>query len=104
MSLLLLISPALFTDSGELRTVSAKSELKTNTTQLLSARRAQDDVDVIVIDESAYLWIPSWPASGTIQDYIEKFRYHISQMYSLHLTDTKSTALREPLEHQEALV
>ena len=25
-------------------------------------------------------------------------------MYSLYLTDTKSTALREPLEHQEALV
>ena len=77
--------------------------LKTNTTQLLSARRAQENVDVIIIDGSAYLWIPSWPASGTIQHYIEKFKYHIGQMYSLHLTDTKSAALREPLEHQEAL-
>ena len=93
----------LFTDSGELRTTSAKSVLKTNTAQLLSAKRAQENVDVIVIDGSAYLWIPSWPASGTIQHYIE-FKYHIGQMYSLHLTDTKSTALREPLEHQEALV
>ena len=90
----------LFTDSGELRTASAKSVLKTNTAQLLSARRAQENVDVIVIDGSAYLWIPSLPASGTIQHYIEKFKYHIGQMYSLHLTDTKSTALREPLEHQ----
>ena len=67
----------LFTDSGELRTASAKSVLKTNTAQLLSARRAQENVDVIVIDGSAYLWIPSWPASGTIQHYIKKFKYHI---------------------------
>ena len=101
---LALVPPALFTDSGELRTASAKSVLKTNTAQLLSARRAQENVDVIVIDGSAYLWIPSWPASSTIQHYIEKFKYHIGQMYSLHLTDTKSTSLREPLEHQEALV
>ena len=93
-----------FTDSGDLRTASAKSVLKTNTAQLLSARRAQENVDVIVIDGSAYLWTPSWPASGTTQHYIEKFKYHIGQMYSLHLTDTKSTALREPLECQEALV
>ena len=78
--------------------------LKTNTTQLLSARRAQENVDVIAIDGSAYLWIPLRPASGTIQHYIEKFKYRIGQMHSLHLTETKSTALREPLEHQEALV
>ena len=78
--------------------------LETNTAQLLLARRAQENVDVIVIDGNAYLWIPSWPASGTIQYHSEKFRYHIGQIYSLHLTDTKSTALREPLEHQEALV
>ena len=74
------VPPALFTDSGELRTASAKSVLKTNTAQLLSARRAQENVDVIVIDGSAYLWIPSWPASDTIQHYIEKFKYHIGQM------------------------
>ena len=98
------VPPALFTDSGELRTASAKSVLKTNTAQMLSVRRAQENVDVIVIDGNAYLWIPSWPASGTIQHYIEKFKYHIGQMYSLHLTDTRSTALREPLEHKEALV
>ena len=78
--------------------------LKTKTAQLLSARRAHENVDVIVIEGSAYLWIQSWPASGTIQHYIEKSKYHIGQMYSLYLTDTKSTALREPLEHQEALV
>ena len=76
---LLLFPPALFTDSGELRTTSAESVLKTNTAQLLSATRAQENVDVIVIDGSAYLWIPSWPASGTIQHYIEKFKYHIGQ-------------------------
>ena len=73
------VPPALFIESGELRTASAKSVLKTNTAQLLSARRSQENVDVIVIDGSAYLWIPSWPASGTIQHYIEKFKYHIGQ-------------------------
>ena len=98
------LAPVPLADNGELRTASAKSVLKTNTAQLLSARRAQENVDVTVIDGSAYLWIPSWPASGTIQHYIEKFKYHIGQMYSLHLTDTKSAALMEPLEHQEALV
>ena len=98
------VASPLFTDSGELRTESAKSVLKTNTAQLLSARRAQENVDAIVIDGSAYMWIPSWPASGTIQHYTEKSKHHIGQMYSLHLTDTKSTALREPPEHQEALV
>ena len=98
------VPPSLFTDSGELRTASAKSVLKTNTAQLLLARRAQENVDVTVIDGSAYLWIPSWPASGHDRKFIEKFKYHTGQMYSLHVTDTKSTALREPLEHQEALV
>ena len=78
--------------------------LKTNTAQLLSARGAQENVDVSVIDGSAYLWIPSWTASDIMQHYTEKLKYHIGQMYSLHLTDTKSTALRGPLEHQEALV
>ena len=78
--------------------------LKTNTAQLLSVSRAQENVAVTVTDGSVYLWIPSWPASGTVQHYIEKFKYYIGQMYSLHLTDTKNTALREPLEHQEALV
>ena len=37
-----------FTDSGELRRASAKSVLKTNTAQLLSARRARENVDVII--------------------------------------------------------
>ena len=69
--------PAQYTDSGELRTASAKSVLKTNTPQLLSARGAQENVDVIVIDGSGYLWIPSWLASGTTQHYIEKLKYHI---------------------------
>ena len=40
------VPPALFTDNGELRTASAKSVLKSNTSQLLSARRAQENVDV----------------------------------------------------------
>ena len=70
------VPSALFTDSGELRTASAKPVLKTSTAQLLSTRRAQENADVIVIDGSASLWIPSWPASGTIQHYIEKFKYH----------------------------
>ena len=61
------IPSPLFTDSRELRTASAKSVLKTNTAQLLSAKRAQENVDVLVIDGSAYSWIPSWPASGIIQ-------------------------------------
>ena len=73
------VPSALFTDNGELRTASARSVLKTNTAQLWSARRAQENVDVIVMDGSAYLWIPSWPASGTIQHYIEKFKYHIGK-------------------------
>ena len=72
----------LFTGSAELRTASAKSVLKTNIAQLLSARRPQENVDVIVIDGSAYLWIPSWPASDTIQHYIEQFKNYIGQMYS----------------------
>ena len=46
---------------------------------MLSAPRAQENVDVIVIGGSAYLWIPSWPASGTTQHYIAKFKYHIGQ-------------------------
>ena len=70
--------------------------LKTNTAQLSSARRAQENVDVIAIDGSAYLWIPSWPASGTIQHYIEKFKYHKSQMHSLHLTDTQEYSIKGP--------
>ena len=53
--------------------------LTTNTAQLLSARRAQDNVDVIFIDGSAHSWITSWPVSGTMQHYIEKFKCRIGQ-------------------------
>ena len=83
--------------------------LKTNTAQLLSARRAQENVDVIVIDGSANLWIPPWLESGSIQHHIEKFKYRIG----LKLTKAdvfvvfgryQEYSIKGPLEHQEELV
>ena len=74
------VPTALFTESGEMRDAKAKSVLKSNTQKLLSTRRAQENIDVLVIDGSAYLYALPWPAPpATVQHYIEKLKYNIGQ-------------------------
>ena len=70
---------ALFSDSGVMRFSTSKSALKTEMKVEISSRVAQDDINVNVIDGCAFLWIPTWPAAGNVQTYIDMFKQKISE-------------------------
>ncbi len=73
------VPTAMFTDGGDMRTPTNKSVLKNKTQEMVSDRSAQGRIDATIIDGSAYLYIPGWPASGTVQEYVNKFKDHMRQ-------------------------
>ena len=57
---------ALFADSGDMRISTSKSVLKNDLKFEVSSTFAHERIEVAVIDGCALLWIPSWPAVGTM--------------------------------------
>lgn len=57
------VPTALFTDSGDMRISKSKSVLKRQTRIEVSARKIANDVCTVIIDGSAFLWIPHWSSS-----------------------------------------
>ena len=45
----------------------------------VSNRHAESDVEAIFLDGCAVLWVIPWPMSGTVQDYLDRFRDHIQK-------------------------
>ena len=43
----------------------------------VSSRDAENDVDTSFLDGCAVLWVVLWPSSGTVQDYLDRFRSYI---------------------------
>ena len=43
----------------------------------VSSRDADNDVDASFLDGCALLWVVPWPTSGTVQDYLDRFRSYI---------------------------
>ena len=70
---------ALFADSGDMRISTSKSVLKNDLKIEVSSRLSQEKIEVAVIDGCALLWIPSWPAVGTVQTFIDAFKYKIAE-------------------------
>ena len=73
---------ALFTEFGDMRISTSKSILKKDMKIEISSRVAHEEIKVTVIDGCALLWIPSWPAIGNVQTYIDAFKYKIAEKLS----------------------
>ena len=73
---------ALFADSGDMRISTSKSVLKNDLKIEVSSRLSQEKIEVAVIDGCALLWIPSWPAVGTVQIFIDTFKHKIAEKLS----------------------
>ena len=42
----------------------------------MSNRHAERHVEAIFLDDCTVLWVMPWPMSGTVQDYLDRFRDH----------------------------
>ena len=51
---------SLFENSGEMRLCTSKSDLKSKT-QVAVSVRTTDNMDCVVLDECAVLWVVQWP-------------------------------------------
>ena len=69
------VPTSMFTENG-MRISTTKSTLKDKLKIECSSR--QVTVDATFLDGCAVLWVIPWPNSATVQDYLDRFRQHIS--------------------------
>ena len=70
---------SMFKSNGQMRDAKSKACLKNILRVDVSNRHAERDVEAIFLDGCAVLWVISWPMSGTVQDYLDRFRDHIQK-------------------------
>ena len=68
---------SMFDADGQLREAKNKANLKNAIKVEISSRNAEKDVEVSFLDGCAILWVVPWPTSGTVQDYLDRFRCYI---------------------------
>ncbi len=68
---------SMFDEHGHMREAKNKSQLKNSLQVESSSRLAGKDVNAIVLDGCAVLWVVPWPTVGNVKDYLEKFRRYI---------------------------
>ena len=62
-----------------MRDAKSKACLKNILRVDVSSRHAERDVEAIFLGGCAVLWVIPWPMSGTVQDYLDRFRDHIQK-------------------------
>ena len=72
------VTTSMFDDTGDMRIAKSKSTLK-NILQVEVSDRVAGGANVSVLDGSAILWVVTWPADGTVNDYIANFKYAIGK-------------------------
>ena len=65
--------------NGQMRDAKSKACLKNILRVDVSNRHAERDVEAIFLDGCAVLWVTPWAMSGTVQDYLDRFRDHIQK-------------------------
>ena len=70
---------SMFDKDGLLRPCRQKSKLMTTLKVEVSARLQANDPTAIFIDGCALLWVVSWPARGTVSDYVNNFMQYLSE-------------------------
>ena len=69
----------MFKSNGQMREPKSKACLKNILKVDVSNRHAERDVEAIFLDGCAVLWVIPWPMSGTVEDYLDRFRDHIQK-------------------------
>ena len=70
---------SMFKSNGQMRDAKSKACLKNILRVDVSNRHAERDVEAIFLDSCAVLWVIPRPMSGTVQDYLDRFRDHIQK-------------------------
>ena len=72
--------PSMFDSTGHMREAKTKASLK-NALKVELSERLAENIMVRFLDGCAVLWVVPWPANGTVQDYLKRFRaYLINQL------------------------
>ena len=71
------IPTSMFDENGNMRDAKAKSHLKNALKMEVLRRLAEQDVQATFIDGCAVLWVVPWPTSGTVHDYLVRFRRYL---------------------------
>ena len=74
---LLPIPMSMFDENGNVRYAKTKSNLKNALKVEVSRRPAEQDVQATFLDGCAVLWVVPWPKSGTVHDYLVRFRSYL---------------------------
>ena len=67
----------MFSENGSMRVAKSKSVLKQLLKVDVSARASRDDISRAIIDGSAILYTIRWPSSGTVGDFVTKYRHFV---------------------------
>ena len=76
---LALYPASVFKSNDQMRDAKSKACLKNILRVDVPNRHAERDVETIFLDGCAVLWVIPWPMSGTLQDYLDRFRDHIQK-------------------------
>uniref|UniRef100_UPI00359005F2 uncharacterized protein n=1 Tax=Myxine glutinosa TaxID=7769 RepID=UPI00359005F2 len=68
---------SMFDADGQMREAKTKANLKNAIKVEVSSRNAEKDAEASFLDGCAILWVVPWPTSGTVQDYLDRFRSYI---------------------------
>ena len=90
----------MFKSNGQTRDAKSKACLKNILRVDVSNRHAERDVEAIFLDGCAVLWVIPWSMSGTVVDYLDRFRDHIQKFLKkidvyIVFEDIKQTAQRQ---------
>ena len=65
---------SMFGDDGHMREAKTKSNLKKALQVEISGQLSYATINATFLDGCAVLWVVPWPASGTVRDYLGRFR------------------------------
>ena len=68
---------SMFDENGNMRDAKTKFNLKNALKVEVSRRPTEQDVQATFLDGCAVLWVVPWPTSGTVHDYLVRFRSYL---------------------------
>ena len=72
------IPTSMVDENGNMKDAKTKSNLKNALKMEVSRRLAEQDVQTMFLDGVAVLWVVPWPTSGTLHDYLVRFRSYLN--------------------------
>ena len=75
------VPTSMFSEIGDMKMCTAKSILKKVLQSTVSTRHLESQISCNVMDGSAGLYVIHLPVNGTLQDYVNSFKYYTSKMF-----------------------